>query len=82
MYQLEFIFLNYLSLISFHVADAFEIRIVWDNNVAMLTTALAIAGGVVGGYAGGRLGAAVGAGIGGVTGLGVSSEYIEQMTSS
>lgn len=46
----------------------------WDNNAALLTTALAVAGGFVGGYAGGRLGAAVGAGIGGVAGFGVSSE--------
>ncbi|KAJ8711984.1 hypothetical protein PYW08_008938 [Mythimna loreyi] len=64
---------DWLEQILLQLADVFEIRIVWDNNAALLTTALAVAGGVVGGYAGGRLGAAVGAGIGGVAGFGVST---------
>lgn len=55
-------------------ADAFRIQIVWDRNTAVLTGAIALAGGLIGGYAGGRVGAAIGAGIGGATGLGVSSE--------
>lgn len=44
--------------------------------MAMLTGAMAVAGGILGGYAGGRLGAAVGAGIGGAAGLGVSSKFL------
>lgn len=48
----------------------------WDQQSALLTGALVLAGGVVGGLAGGRLGAAVGAGIGSVTGIGAASEYL------
>ncbi|XP_045779407.1 protein C19orf12 homolog [Maniola jurtina] len=55
------------------LADAFEIRVKWDTEAAMLTGAFALAGGLVGGYAGGRMGAALGAGLGGAAGFGVST---------
>ncbi|XP_011555255.2 uncharacterized protein LOC105386396 [Plutella xylostella] len=55
------------------LGDIFNIRIVWDQQSALLTGALVLAGGVVGGLAGGRLGAAVGAGIGSVTGIGAAT---------
>lgn len=58
-------------------ADAFKIRIVWNQDTQLLTGVLTVAGGLMGGYAGGRLAAAVGAGIGGVAGLGIGSESIE-----
>ncbi|PZC77434.1 hypothetical protein B5X24_HaOG203384 [Helicoverpa armigera] len=64
---------TWVEQIILQLADAFDIRIVWDSNAALLTTVMAVAGGVMGGYAGGRLGAALGAGIGGATGLGVST---------
>lgn len=64
----------YLQIIShYYSADAFNIRVVWDGETALLAGAFALAGGLVGGYAGGRMGAAVGAGIGGAAGIGVSS---------
>lgn len=49
-------------------------RIVWDEDTALLTAGFALAGGLVGGITGGRLGAVVGAGFGSVAGLGVSSK--------
>ncbi|CAH1636225.1 unnamed protein product [Spodoptera littoralis] len=63
----------WIEQILLQISDAFEIRIVWDGNAALLTTVMAVAGGVMGGYAGGRVGAALGAGIGGAAGFGVST---------
>ncbi|CAH0596524.1 unnamed protein product [Chrysodeixis includens] len=64
---------SWLEQILLEIADAFDIRIVWDKETAILTGAMAVAGGLLGGYAGGRFGAALGAGIGGAAGLGVST---------
>ncbi|CAH0731298.1 unnamed protein product, partial [Brenthis ino] len=64
---------RWIEQIILDLADAFHIRVLWDQDTAILTGALAIAGGLVGGYAGGRMGAALGAGIGGATGFGVST---------
>lgn len=60
----------------YFAADAFDIRVVWDNEATILTGAFALAGVLVGSYAGGRVGAALGAGIGGAAGYGVSSKLI------
>ncbi|XP_053615392.1 uncharacterized protein LOC128678099 [Plodia interpunctella] len=64
---------HWIEKILLKLADAFNIRIVWDGETAFLTGAFAVAGGLFGGYAGGRVGAALGAGIGGAAGLGVST---------
>ncbi|KAJ0172032.1 hypothetical protein K1T71_012005 [Dendrolimus kikuchii] len=62
-----------LEQLLLQIGDAFNIRIVWDNETAAWTGALALAGGIIGGYAGGRMGAALGAGIATATGLTVST---------
>ncbi|CAG4985444.1 unnamed protein product [Colias eurytheme] len=62
---------NWIERIILELADAFNIRVVWDRDTAILGGAFALAGGLVGGYAGGRLGAALGAGLGGAAGVGV-----------
>ncbi|XP_063532905.1 protein C19orf12-like isoform X1 [Cydia strobilella] len=64
---------TWLEQVLLQLGDMFEIRIVWNSDTAVLTGALALAGGLVGGYAGGRMGAALGAGIGSAAGLGVST---------
>ncbi|KAM3958915.1 uncharacterized protein ACR2FA_007090 [Aphomia sociella] len=60
---------NWIEQILLELADAFDIRVIWDKDTAVVTAVCTIAGGFIGGYAGGRLGAALGAGIGGATGL-------------
>lgn len=65
--------LPWLEQALLQISDVFEIRIVWDCETAVLTSVMAVAGGLIGGYAGGRLGAALGAGIGSATGLTVST---------
>lgn len=54
--------------------DAFDIRIAWNRETAILTSTFAVAGTLIGSYAGGRMGAVLGASIGGATGFGMSSE--------
>ncbi|XP_028179337.1 uncharacterized protein LOC114366610 [Ostrinia furnacalis] len=64
---------NWIEQILLQIADAFDIRIQWDRDTAIMTGVFTVAGGLIGGFAGGRMGAALGAGIGGATGLGVST---------
>ncbi|XP_049882384.1 uncharacterized protein LOC126381285 [Pectinophora gossypiella] len=63
----------WMERIVLELSDAFEIRVSWDRETALVVGVCAVAGGIVGHYAGGRLGAAVGAGIASATGLGVAS---------
>lgn len=63
----------WLEQIVLQIGDAFNIRIIWDTETAVLTGALVVAGSLLGGYAGGRMGAVLGAGIGTAAGLGVST---------
>ncbi|KAL4703927.1 hypothetical protein ACJJTC_010889 [Scirpophaga incertulas] len=62
---------HWIEQIVLQLADAFDVRVLWNNDTAIMTGVLAMAGGIVGGYAGGRVGAALGAGLAGATSLGV-----------
>ncbi|XP_072933097.1 uncharacterized protein [Epargyreus clarus] len=64
---------NWIERIILNLADAFDIRILWDSDKVFLTGMCAVAGGLLGGYAGGRAGAALGAGLGGAAGLGAAT---------
>ncbi|XP_022127642.1 uncharacterized protein LOC111001888 [Pieris rapae] len=64
---------NVIERVILDLADAFDIRIVWDGETALLAGVMALAGGVIGGYAGGKMGAALGVGIGGAAGVGAST---------
>ncbi|XP_075984519.1 uncharacterized protein LOC142982077 [Anticarsia gemmatalis] len=69
----ELIDTPWLEELLLQFGDVFEIRIVWNRDTALLSSILAVAGGLLGGLAGGRVGAALGAGIGGAAGLGVAT---------
>ncbi|CAF4881187.1 unnamed protein product [Pieris macdunnoughi] len=64
---------NVIERVILELADAFDIKIVWDGETALLSGVMALAGGLLGGYAGGRMGAALGVGIGGAVGVGAST---------
>lgn len=62
------------------ISDSFDFRVVMSDErvkgAMLVTTGLALAGGLIGNHYGGKIGAAVGGAIGGACGIGIVGEVL------
>lgn len=64
------------------ISDSFDFRVIMSDErtkgAFLVTTGLAIAGGLIGRHYGGRIGAAVGGAVGGACGLGIVGKLLDK----